>query len=57
MVSILAFRAVQSLVSGISEAEQDEYCSVGYCVLPTAAALFVVSKFWSRSVTQPFQVL
>ena len=37
--------------------EQDEYCSVGYNVLPATGASLVVSKFWSRSVTQPFQVL
>ena len=57
MAVILSDSAVQSLDSPISDTGQEEYCSVGYSVLPATGASLVVSKFWSRSVTQPFHVL
>src|SRR6185437_1027422 len=54
---ILFDSAVQSLDSPISDTGQEVYCSVGYNVLPAIGTSLVVSKFWSRSVTQPFQVV
>ena len=57
MAAILLERAVQSLLSPMTDTGQEEYCSAGYSVLPAIGASLVVSKFWSRSVTQPFQLL
>jgi len=45
------------LLRPTNDTGQEEYCSAGYNVLPANGASLVVSKFWSRSVTQPFQVL
>src|ERR1700688_3036680 len=57
MAVILLDSVVQSLLSSINDTGQREYCSAGYNVPPATGASLVVSKFWSRSVTQPFQVL
>src|SRR6185437_13486043 len=58
MLLMEAVSESQLFVRPITDAEgQDEYCSAGYSVAPATGAVFVVSKFWSRSVTQPFHVL
>ena len=59
IASIRLLRADQSCDSGIVTAGQAEAWWARYMVAgaPGTVAVFMTSLFWSRSLTQPFQVL